>query len=176
MSLSRDTVETINKLVKAGHIDAARTLLKSLDGPQAQAALTKLNERYPLAKSDSAPSSRVVMGVVAVLCLVVIGAAGLLLIQRTQPPQRADQIRASLQNFCITGASLVYDLSHVSDQTITDTCWQEAVDTYNAAPEKVTFCFDSLENKDSVAEWLDCLTTYNIRFGNDRLLELERQQ
>lgn len=57
MPMTRDDVDDLNALVKAGRIDEARALLMRLDGEKAQSALKRLNERYPPASKAVSPKS-----------------------------------------------------------------------------------------------------------------------
>lgn len=163
MSLSKENMNKVNQLVKAGRVDEARTLLSGLKGPTAEAALAKLNERYP--PTISRPkSSPLLMGLIGVLCLVLIGAVGFLVIQRLSGAQSQTNAEAhrlevlfEMQDACDEFHQRQETLSTVSQ------CDAEIEQVMAAHPDIVEDCFKtSSQVKDMM---LVCLTNKGISFN-----------
>lgn len=86
MPLTKDNMDTVNKLVKAGRVDDARKLLSGLQGKKAQAALAKLNARYPQTKPTA--NGRMFTVLMGVSLVAVLGLLAFIVATRVIPAQQ----------------------------------------------------------------------------------------
>lgn len=105
---------------------------------------------------------RTVMWAVLITIIGTIAFTILLSQRQTPPLDRPVAIRYVLVDTCRQMARIVY--SDLSPELITNACYQEAIDLYDAHTEAVTTCYDTVD-RTSIFEWGACLTDREADFS-----------
>jgi hypothetical protein len=152
MSLSPDDMNAVKALLKAGHVEQARTLLQSFKGEAAQAALVKFNERYPEAAKQAARDERIEtqgqrrrfdyrllgVGFTAILLIVVIA-----LWQLPSVKLSIYDARGRLFAVCLDRTHDLYGYDRFTSEELATGCRWSVEDAILLQSEKIISCLES---------------------------------
>lgn len=176
MPLTKDDLEAVKALAKAGRIAEARKLLEEFDDERAHAALVKFNERYPPEAKASASKPAInttklfVIGATILLVLTVVGVAGLAFaglsrqseesmnIGRTQAAN--DSLAVVLEIIC---RQKFYDgvISQAyTEAELKDGCRASIQNTLKVWPDEIYYCAQIYETYET--RFSECLENQQV--------------
>lgn len=85
------------------------------------------------------------------------------IVQRQSTPlDKSAAIRSALAGVCRQIGNNLYE--GISQDLLTNACYQEAIDLYAARPDAATYCFDATRSDKSLS-WSECMASQDADFS-----------
>jgi hypothetical protein len=157
-------VQKVKALVTSRDIVAARKFLGTFTGERAARMLAQINEKFPVPvkAKPQRTLSPLMMGTVAAVVIVIIGAVALFALR----PRAGGATREMLElyrDICIPLLDWNYETEGVDPMILSEGCMQNAQALYDAAPEAYTACYQAMGTGDNASfAWAMCYSSYNL--------------
>lgn len=180
MPITKDDLEAVKALAKAGRITEARNLLEDFDDERARAALVKFNERYPVTKveplatppyKENKPEKIALQRNPAIWLMAGIAIAALLFALLQIPAIRnlITNVPGRLQTVCIyQGIDMGYDVE-LEPGEISQGCSLAVPYAMSVYAEEIQLCVDTRGQTNFTLQ--DCLEEQGVYL--DAKYELE---